>query len=288
MGPVVCKVKYGPLQINVRIIPYKMKNIVAIASGKGGVGKSTLAVNLAAVLANADIAPEGRALKVALIDVDFCGPSVPTLMGGGELGVDADEKLIPALRHGVKYISIGFFLRKPDDPVIWRGPRFSKAITQLFEDVNWGDIDICLVDLPPGTGDAQLSLAQQVSLSGAVMVTTPQEVSLSDVRKAVNMFRTVNVPVIGVVENMSGFVTPTGERFEIFGSGGGKALADQYHLPFLGAIPIEIAIREGGDCGVPAVLGSNSQTTSYYQGIAQAVVESLEEMPHSSTVVVDS
>ncbi len=172
-----------------------MKHIIAVASGKGGVGKSTVAVNLAVALANAKGSPK----KVALIDCDFYGPSVPTLMGGGELKVDADEKFIPALRYGVKYISIAFFLRNPDDAVIWRGPMFGKAITQLFQDVNWGEVDIAIVDMPPGTGDAQLSLSQLVTLSGAVLVTTPQEVALADVRRAVNMFGKVNVRILGVI-----------------------------------------------------------------------------------------
>ncbi len=219
-----------------------MKSIIAVASGKGGVGKSTVAANLAVALANDRNTPR----NVALIDIDFYGPTIPVLMGGGEIGVDAEGLCLPALRYNVKFISIAFFLKNPDDAVVWRGPMFGKGINQLFNDVNWGDIDVCIVDLPPGTGDAQLSIAQLVQLDGVLMVTTPQEVSLSDVRRAINMFRKVNVNVLGVIENMSGFVTPSGERFEIFGSGGGQALAAQYDLPLLASIPIDMAIREGG------------------------------------------
>lgn len=248
-----------------------MKRIIAVASGKGGVGKSTVAVNLAVALANLKTSPK----KVALIDVDFYGPSVPTLMGGGELKVDHQEKFIPALRYGVKYISISFFLKNPDDPVIWRGPMFGKAIQQLFNDVNWGDIDIAIVDMPPGTGDAQLSLSQLVKLSGAVVVTTPQEVALADVRRAVNMFRKVEVPVLGVVENMAGYVTPTGEKIDIFGSGGGQALADQYQLPFLGSLPIDLAVRQGGDSGTPIAMDSKSTIGGQFHLLAESLYENV-------------
>jgi ATP-binding protein involved in chromosome partitioning len=242
-----------------------MKHIVAVASGKGGVGKSTVAVNLAVALANQN-------KSVALIDCDFYGPSVPTLMGGGELKVDANEKFIPAFRYGVKYISIAFFLKNHDDAVIWRGPMFSKAITQLFSDVNWGDVDIAIVDMPPGTGDAQLSLSQQVALSGAIMVTTPQEVALVDVRRAVNMFSKVNVPVLGVVENMSGFIAPDGKVYEIFGSGGGAELSSKYEIPYLGSIPLEIGIREGGDRGEPVALDKNSNSGKIFDQLAEKLI----------------
>ncbi len=251
-----------------------MKYIVAVASGKGGVGKSTVAANLAVALANQPIG--GRQRKVALIDVDFYGPSIPTLFGGGEIKGDHEGRIIPALRHQVKFISIQFFLKNSDDPVIWRGPMLGKGINQLFHDVNWGEVDICLVDMPPGTGDAQLSLSQMVSLTGVLMVTTPQEVALSDVRRAVNMFRKVNVPVIGVVENMSGFVTPTGERIDIFGSGGGEALSQQYEIPFMGSIPIDVAVREGGDKGLPIALERESNVGKIYIDLAHKLCEFLE------------
>ena len=248
-----------------------MKKIVAIASGKGGVGKSTLAANLAVALANSE-----KPLKVALIDCDFYGPSIPILMGGGELKVGADDKFIPALRYGVKYISISFFLKNADDPVVWRGPMFGKAIQQLFHDTNWGDVDICLVDMPPGTGDAQLSLSQMINLDGVVMVTTPQEVSLSDVRRAINMFAKVNVDVLGLVENMSGFTAPDGKTYDLFGSGGGEQLSAKYGLNLLGKIPLEMAIREGGDTGKPASIDENCKCNQIFHDIADKLLKILE------------
>ena len=249
-----------------------MKHIIAIASGKGGVGKSTVAANLAVALANG---PER--LKIALVDVDFYGPSIPTLMGGGELQVAPDEKFIPALRYGVKFISIAFFLKNPDDPIVWRGPMFGKAINQLFHDVNWGEVDVCVVDLPPGTGDAQLSLSQMIQLDGALMVTTPQEVALADVRRAINMFGKVNVPVLGLVENMSGFVTPSGEHFPIFGAGGGEELSKAYHIPLLAKFPIDMSVREGGDIGEPAALNVNSETGARFHELAAQVYDILRQ-----------
>ncbi len=251
-----------------------MRNVVAVASGKGGVGKSTVAVNLAVALANPRA---GAPRKVALVDVDFYGPSVPTMMGGGSLQVDADEKFIPAQRYGVKYISIAFFLKNPDDPIVWRGPMFGKAINQLFQDVNWGDVDICVVDMPPGTGDAQLSLSQTVNLDGALMVTTPQEVALSDVRRAVNMFGKVNVKVLGVVENMSGFVSPSGETFDIFGSGGGEELSSKFNIPLLAKIPLIIDVRTGGDRGEPAALYQDTVAGRIFQDLAERVALLLEQ-----------
>ncbi len=247
-----------------------MDKIVAVASGKGGVGKSTVAANLAVALANG---PDPK--KIALIDVDFYGPSIPTLMGGGELKVDGEERLIPALKYGVKFISIAFFLQNPDDAVVWRGPMFGKAIHQLFHDVNWGDVDICIVDLPPGTGDAQLSLAQMVQLQGAVIVTTPQEVALADVRRAIKMFEKVNVDVLGVVENMSGFTTPSGEQIDIFGSGGGEELCETYNLPLLGKIPLDIAIRKGGDIGEPIALSNDSASAKVFADLRDSLLEQL-------------
>jgi len=256
-----------------------MKKIVAVASGKGGVGKSTVAANLAVALAES-----GK--KVALIDCDFYGPSIPILMGGGTLSSDNNDKFIPALKYGVKYISISFFLKNSDDPVIWRGPMFGKAIKQLFSDTNWGDIDICLVDMPPGTGDAQLSLSQLVNLDGVVMVTTPQEVSLSDVRRAVNMFKQVNVDILGVVENMAGFSGDDGKVYDLFGSGGGEELCSKYDLNFLGSIPIEIAIREGGDKGEPAVVNEKCKSGENFKSIAKNLLERIEtaELPKVNIV----
>ena len=267
-----------------------MNKIVAVGSGKGGVGKSTAAVNIAVALANGTY-PGTRPLKVALVDVDFYGPSVPTLMGakldGTELKVDHQEKFIPPMKHGVKYISIAFFLKNPDDPIIWRGPMFGKAIQQLFQDVNWGDVDICIVDMPPGTGDAQLSLAQGIKLNGAVLITTPQEVALSDVRRALNMFHKVNVPVLGVVENMSGLTLPSGETLEIFGKGGGAHLAEQYGVPFLGDIPLEISVREGGDIGMPCVLDEKSAAGKKFSAIATRILQRLEDQPPATAAVIE-
>lgn len=251
-----------------------MKHIVAVGSGKGGVGKSTVAANLAVTLANYPTS-EDAPKKVALIDVDFYGPSIPTLMGGGSLSVDPSEKFIPALKHGVKFISIAFFLKNPDDAIVWRGPMFGKAIGQLFQDVNWGDVDICIVDMPPGTGDAQLSLSQLVNLSAALMVTTPQEVALSDVRRAINMFRKVNVPVVGLVENMAGFRAPDGKIIDIFGRGGGEELSRNYDIPLFGSIPLDPVIREGGDAGLPIVLDESSEITTVYKKIADSLVKAL-------------
>ena len=268
-----------------------MKHIIAVASGKGGVGKSTVAANLAVALADYCTGENSRPLKIALVDVDFYGPSIPVIMGRtnggvGNISVDPDTNLIiPAQAHGVKYISIAFFLKNDDDPIIWRGPRFGKAMEQLFGDVQWGDIDICVVDMPPGTGDAQLSLTQVVNLAGVVLVTTPQEVSLSDVRRAVNMFSQVNVPVLGVVENMAGFKMPDGKVVDIFGSGGGEILAKQYGLTMLGSIPIDVKIREGGDAGQPIVRDASHEVTAIYKEIARQVVEALSNQPEDELKV---
>ena len=258
-----------------------MDRIVAIASGKGGVGKSTVAANLATSLANYGV--DGKPLRVALVDVDFYGPSIPTLMGGGEIQPDHEGKIVPPLKHGVKYISISFFLKNPDDAVVWRGPMFGKAIGQLFQDVNWGDVDICLVDMPPGTGDAQLSLSQMLTLDGAVLVTTPQEVALTDVRRAVNMFRQVSVEPLGVVENMGPMTLPNGETLELFGKGGGEALAEQYGVPFYGTVPIDISVRQGGDTGQPAALDKESPIGQQFQAIAEKLWRSIEDRRASAT-----
>lgn len=222
--------------------------IVPVISGKGGVGKSTVAVNLAVALAR-------TGAKVGLIDSDFYGPSIPTLLGGGQVIPDHEEKLIPPAKYGIKYISLGFFLKHPDDAVIWRGPMFNKALHQMFEDVNWGVVDYMVIDMPPGTGDAQLSLSQMVKLAGAVVVTTPQEVALADVRKSINMLKKVNVDVLGIVENMSGLPMPDGSVMPIFGSGGGERTAKEFGVPLLAKLPIDPAIREGGDAGNPIAAG---------------------------------
>jgi ATP-binding protein involved in chromosome partitioning len=223
-----------------------IRRIVAIASGKGGVGKSTVSVNLACALAHLGV-------KVGLLDCDIYGPSIPLMMGiNRRPTISDDEKMIPPENFGVKLMSMGFLL-DGDQPVIWRGPMIMKTIQQFITAVEWGDLDYLLVDLPPGTGDAQLSLCQTVPLDGGVIVTTPQEASLGVVRKGIAMFHKVNVPILGIVENMSFFTTPTGERIEIFGHGGGSSEAKRQQVPFLGEIPLFTEIREGGDEGKPIV-----------------------------------
>ncbi|HYG25114.1 MAG TPA: Mrp/NBP35 family ATP-binding protein [Verrucomicrobiae bacterium] len=226
-----------------------LRHIVAVASGKGGVGKSTTAVNLACALHH-------LGASVGLLDCDIYGPSIPLMMGTRDKPTLApDERMIPPMSHGVKLMSIGFLV-DDDQPVIWRGPMINKTIQQFFSSVAWGDLDFLIVDLPPGTGDAQLSLCQTVPLDGGVIVTTPQEASLGVVRKGVGMFEKVNVPILGIVENMSYFTAPNGDRVEIFGHGGGRAEAERKGVTFLGEVPIFTEIREGGDCGVPVVVAS--------------------------------
>jgi ATP-binding protein involved in chromosome partitioning len=223
-----------------------VKRIVAVASGKGGVGKSTVSVNLACALQHLGAA-------VGLLDCDIYGPSIPLMMGIRDRPtLSPAQKLVPPVQYGVKLMSMGFLI-EGDAPVIWRGPMIMKTIQQFISDVEWGALDYLLVDLPPGTGDAQLSLCQTVPLDGGVIVTTPQEASLGVVRKGIAMFEKVNVPILGIVENMSYFITPTGDRVEIFGHGGGRAEAERKKVPFLGEIPIYLKIREGGDAGRPVV-----------------------------------
>src|SRR3954470_21105948 len=226
-----------------------IKRIVAVASGKGGVGKSTCSVNLACAL-------HQLGAKVGLLDCDIYGPSIPLMMGvQGRPTISPAEKMIPPQNHGVKLMSMGFLI-DGDQPVIWRGPMIMKTIQQFFSSVDWGDLDFLLVDLPPGTGDAQLSLCQTVPLDGGVIVTTPQEASLGVVRKGIAMFGKVNVPILGIVENMSYFTTPSGERVEIFGHGGGKEEAQRQKISFLGEVPLFTEIREAGDRGTPIVVAA--------------------------------
>ncbi len=242
-----------------------VKRIVAVASGKGGVGKSTCSANLACALKH-------LGAKVGLLDCDIYGPSIPLMMGVYERPtVSSDERLVPPLAHGVKVMSIGLLLND-DQPVIWRGPMITKTIHQFLLAVEWGDLDYLLVDLPPGTGDAQLSLCQTVPLDGGVIISTPQEASLGVVRKGIAMFRKVNVPILGLVENMSYFTTPNGQRVEIFGHGGGKAEAARQETPFLGEIPIFTEIREAGDRGTPVVVSApNHPASRAFIQIAEAL-----------------
>lgn len=224
-------------------------NIIAVSSGKGGVGKSTVAVNLAIALAQ-------YGARVGLLDTDVYGPNVPIMVGVHEEPAVRGQKLLPHQAHGIKVMSLGF-LNRGDKPVVWRGPMLHTAVRQFLYDVEWGELDYLIVDMPPGTGDAQLSLAQLVPVQGAVLVTTPQEVAMGDVRKAYNMFEQVHIPVLGIVENMSYFVCPNcSAKHAIFGEGGGKELAERFNNNLLGQIPIAISIREGGDIGVPIVVGA--------------------------------
>jgi ATP-binding protein involved in chromosome partitioning len=252
-----------------------VKNIIAVSSGKGGVGKSTVAVNLAVALA-ADGA------KVGIMDADVYGPNVPMMLGTGYGQPEIENnQLIPIEAHGIKMISMAVLV-PPDKPMILRGPMLHGVVRQFLSDVNWGELDYLVVDMPPGTGDVQLSLAQLVPVQGAVLVTTPQEVSLSDVRRAVKMFEQVNVPVLGVIENMSYFIAPdTGNRYEIFGKGGGQKLSDEYGLNFLGQVPLGMEVREGGDSGVPVVVGSpDSPQAAAFRHVAEEVARqvSIEAM----------
>ena len=224
-----------------------VKNVIAVASGKGGVGKSTVSVNLAVSLAKSGA-------SVGLLDADITGPNIPMMMGvDGQPVSSPTNKIVPLERHGVKVISIQFFVPE-GQPIVWRGPLIGGAIQQFLRDVEWGELDYLVIDLPPGTSDAQLTLAQSVPISGTVLVTTPQDVALADVAKALAMLKRLNVPVIGLVENMSAFVCPhCGEATEIFGRGGGERFAAEHGLDFLGKVPLDVTVRQGGDAGVPAV-----------------------------------
>jgi ATP-binding protein involved in chromosome partitioning len=224
-----------------------VKNVIAVASGKGGVGKSTVSANLAVALAM-----EGA--SVGLLDADITGPNIPLMLGiEGQPQSSPDNKIRPLERYGVKVISIQFFVPE-GQPIVWRGPLVGGAIQQFLRDVDWGELDYLVIDLPPGTSDAQLTLAQAVPISGALLVTTPQEVAISDVQKALAMFRRMSVPVMGIVENMSAFVcSHCGEVTEIFGRGGGERFAQRHELEYFGSIPLDVKVRQGGDVGVPAV-----------------------------------
>ncbi len=247
-----------------------VKSIIAVASGKGGVGKSTTAVNLALALV-----AEGQ--SVGLLDADVYGPSIPRMTGVTGQPETADGKTLePMQNYGLKVMSMGFLVDE-ETPMIWRGPMVMSAIQQMLRDVNWGTLDVLVVDMPPGTGDAQLTLAQQVPLAGAVIVSTPQDIALLDARKGLNMFKKVDVPVFGIIENMSYFLCPhCGERSEIFGHGGARAEAEKLGIDFLGEIPLHIAIRETSDSGHPIVVAEpESAYTKAYRDIARAVIGKL-------------
>jgi len=238
-----------------------VENLIAIGSGKGGVGKTTVSVNLAIALAAA-----GH--KVGLLDADVYGPNVPLMMGIQDQPHAIAERIQPLFAHGVKLMSMGF-MNPGDKPLIWRGPMLHSVIQQFLRSVEWGELEYLLIDLPPGTGDVQLSLIQTAPLTGAIVVTTPSDVSLEDARKAVNMFKQVRVPILGIVENMSYLIAPqSGERIDVFGEGGGKRTADQMEVPFLGELPLDPNVRRGGDGGKPVAL-----TTGIFADLTARVVE---------------
>jgi ATP-binding protein involved in chromosome partitioning len=246
-----------------------VKHVIAVSSGKGGVGKSTVAANLACTLAM-------MGAKVGLMDADLYGPNIPMMMGSTTGPEQKEGKIVPVETHGVKLISMAFLVPE-EAPLVWRGPMVHQYLQAFFRDVLWGELDYLLIDLPPGTGDVQLSLSQMVPLAGAITVTTPQEVSLYDVRKGMAMFQKVNVPLLGIIENMSFFLCGhCGERTDIFSHGGGERAASKLGVPFLGNIPIDPAIREGGDSGHPIVVANPaSPQAAAFKQIAQKLVNEL-------------
>ncbi|GAA4780890.1 iron-sulfur cluster carrier protein ApbC [Lysobacter hankyongensis] len=256
----------------------RVRNIIAIGSGKGGVGKSTTAVNLAVALA-------GQGLRVGLLDADIYGPSIPTMLGlSGRPDSPDGKSIVPMRAHGVQTMSIGFLVEE-DTPMIWRGPMATSALTQLLNDTRWGDgddgLDLLVIDLPPGTGDIQLTLAQKIPVAGAVIVTTPQDVATLDARKALKMFEKVQVPVLGLIENMAQHVCSNcGHVEHLFGNGGGERMATQYGVPLLGSLPLALSIREQGDAGTPVVLSApDSAAAEAYRQVALRLLEELDKRP---------
>ncbi|HTQ48402.1 MAG TPA: Mrp/NBP35 family ATP-binding protein [Polyangiaceae bacterium] len=249
----------------------RVKNVVLVMSGKGGVGKSSVACNLTMALQRAG-------WRVGLLDADIYGPSIPTMLGVTGRPVSLDGKTIePLARFGIKLMSIGFLLEDPKAAVIWRGPMLHGALQQFMKDVSWGELDFLVMDLPPGTGDVALTLSQRIKVSGAVMVTTPQAVATDDVYKSVSMCRKVNIPVLGVVENMSWFIDTAGVRHELFGKGGGQAVADFAEAPLLGQVPLDPTVREWGDKGTPVVQAApQGEASKAFAAIAERVVEACE------------
>jgi ATP-binding protein involved in chromosome partitioning len=247
-----------------------VKNVILVMSGKGGVGKSTVATNLA-------LSMKAMGLKVGLLDADIYGPSIPTMLGVSGQPMSDGKKIQPLERFGVKLMSIGFLLEDPKSAVVWRGPMLHGALLQFLKDVEWGELDFLLLDLPPGTGDVALTLSQRVRSNGAVIVTTPQEVALQDVYKSVSMNQKVGIPIVGVVENESYFVCgKCSERHELFGSGGGQKIAEFAKAPLLGQIPLYPEVRKWGDAGVPVVEAApGSPPAEAFMGVARALIDSL-------------
>ena len=274
------------LEIRTKIIAHKVqmhlkplagiKNVIAVASGKGGVGKSTTAVNLALALVQ-----EGA--SVGLLDADLYGPSQPTMLGLPQTPprVLPNEKMAPPTNYGLKVMSIGFLIQSDDTPMIWRGPMVSSTLEQILNQTEWGELDFLIVDLPPGTGDAQLTLAQKIPVAGAVIVTTPQDIALIDAKKGLKMFEKVNVPILGVVENMSYFCCPNcNTRHEIFSAGGAKKLHETYGVEVLGQLPLSIDIRQMADGGKPSVVAApESEEAKIYQHIARRVAIQTAQLP---------
>jgi ATP-binding protein involved in chromosome partitioning len=258
-----------------------VQHVVAVASGKGGVGKSTVATNLAVALGMSG-------LRTGLLDADIYGPSIPLMMGVHEKPqVTSDNRILPFINHGIKMQSLGFFLGE-NAPVIWRGPMVMKAVQQLLKDTDWGELDVLVIDLPPGTGDVQLTLVQTVPLTGAVLVTTPQDLALLDVKKGAEMFKQVNAPLLGIVENMSFFVCPEcGSHTNIFRQGGGEKESERLGIPLLGRVPLDPAVCDAGDTGVPLVIGQpDTAAAEEFRHIAAAIVEVLSSSPRRAPIKI--
>jgi ATP-binding protein involved in chromosome partitioning len=255
------------------------RGIIAVASAKGGVGKSTVAVNLA-------VAAARSGLRVGLLDADVFGPSLPTMLGtvGARPELTLAKKMRPVPAHGLSTMSIGYLV-DPAQAVVWRGPMVMSAVSQLINDTDWGDLDLLFIDTPPGTGEVQLTLVQKLPLDGAIIVSTPQEVALADVRRGIGMFRKTAVPVLGVIENMAWFEQPDGARSYIFGKEGAQRTAAEMGAPFLGALPILAVLREGGDSGVPAASGS-SNAAEAFRLLAEAVNEALAASPNKPAPLI--
>ena len=273
-----------PRQVQAGLSPNpRIRNVIAVGSGKGGVGKSTTTVNLALTL-------QAEGARVGILDADVYGPSIPAMLGLSGKPESPDNKSIEPMRaFGIETMSIGFLV-EADVPMIWRGPMATSALTQLFNDTRWDDLDYLLVDLPPGTGDIQLTLAQKIPVAGAVIVTTPQDIATLDARKALAMFQKVNVHVLGIVENMAVHVcSQCGHKEHLFGEGGGQRMAAQYGVPLLGSLPLDIGIREQGDVGRPVVVAApDSAVAQAYRQAARSMVAQLELRPRASMSIASS